>query len=256
MNDLATQAKQLPDNLADLAKFALIGREKLVAVRAEIRAIDKVGLAREVHDQKLEEAQEISEAVLDAEMRMGELLKNMEKAKPSGANQYKEASRRDEASKPKTLKEMGISYDQSSQYQLMANDPETVKRVQEQAREKGEIASRSDVVREIVRKKKKDNPVNRAKERHEEIQSKPVVTMTELKQDKEDVEFIQSEETYRTYRTLSQMCDLIFNLAEFDFDKVEAMSKKLDIEEKATLENALTTAHRNLLKIIKEITEG
>lgn len=246
MNDLATQAKQLPDNLADLAKFALIGREKLVAVRAEIRAIDKVGLAKEVHDQKLEEAQEIAEAVLDAEVKMGELIKaaGVRKGRP------------DKCRPATTLSEMGISRDQSSQYQLMANDPETVKKVKEQARETGQVASRSDVVHEITRKKKQDNPVNRAKERHEEIQSKPVVTMTELKQDKEDVEFIQSEETYQTYKTLNQMCDLIFNLAEFDFDKVKAMSKKLDIVDRATLENALSAAHKNLCKIMKEVSEG
>ena len=250
MNDLATQEKQLPDNLADLAKFALIGREKLVAVRAEIRAIDKVGLAREVHDQKLEEAQEISEAVLDAEMRMGELL---QASKIHGGDRRSEKF---QGAGGSTLKNIGINKHQSVEYQLMANDPETVKKVKEQAREKGEVASRSDVVREIVRKKKQDNPVYRAKERHEEIQKKPVVSMQELKQDKKDVEFIQSEETYRTYRTLSQMCDLIFNLAEFDFDKVKAMSKKLDIVDRATLENALSAAHKNLCKIMKEVSEG
>ena len=250
MNDLATQAKQLPDNLADLAKFALIGREKLVAVRAEIRAIDKVGLAKEVHDQKLEEAQEIAEAVLDAEVRMGELLKE---SKINGGDRH---SKEFQCHGGSTLKKMGISRNQSSQYQLMANDPETVKKVKEQARETGQVASRSDVVHEIVRKKKQDNPVYRAKERHEEIQKKPVVSMQELKQDKKDVEFIQSEETYRTYRTLSQMCDLIFNLAEFDFDKVKAMSKKLDIVDRATLENALSAAHKNLCKIMKEVSEG
>lgn len=246
MNDLATQTKQLPDNLTDLARFVLIGREKLVAVRAEIRAIDKVGLAKEVHDQKLEEAQEISEAVLDAEVRMGQLLKeaHLNGGDRKSKNQSPPAGR---------LKDMGINYNQSSQFQLMANDPETVEQVKEYARKTGQVASRSDVVHEIVRKKKQDNPVNRAKERHEEIQSKPVVTMTELKQDKEDVEFIQSEETYRTYRTLSQMCDLIFNLAEFDFDKVEAMSKKLSIGERETLSNALMGAHKNLLKIMKEV---
>ena len=147
MNNLATQEKQLPDNLADLAKFALIGREKLVAVRAEIRAIDKVGLAKEVHDQKLEEAQEIAEAVLDAEVKMGELIKaaGVRKGRP------------DKCRPATTLSEMGISRDQSSQYQLMANDPETVKKVKEQARETGQVASRSDVVHEIARKKKKDS---------------------------------------------------------------------------------------------------
>ena len=70
----------LPAKLEDLTKFVLIGREKLVAVRAEIRAIDKVGLAQEVRKQKLEEAQFISEAVLDAEVRIGELMQAVSKA--------------------------------------------------------------------------------------------------------------------------------------------------------------------------------
>ena len=48
---------KLPASLDDLSKFVLVGREKLVAVRAEIRAIEKVGLAQEVRKQKLSEAQ-------------------------------------------------------------------------------------------------------------------------------------------------------------------------------------------------------
>ena len=71
---------QLPENIPDLAKFVLIGRDKLKAVRAEIHAIDKVGMAKEVYNQKLEEAQEIAEVVTDAECRMGELLKAVPKA--------------------------------------------------------------------------------------------------------------------------------------------------------------------------------
>ena len=70
MNEITTQTTQLPDTLEDLARFTLIGRERLTAVRAEIRAIEKVGLAKEVHEQKLAEAQEIAEAVLDAEAKI------------------------------------------------------------------------------------------------------------------------------------------------------------------------------------------
>lgn len=84
MNELTTQNIQLPDTLEDLSKFVLVGREKLNAVRAEIRAIEKVGLAKEVHEQKLLEAQEIAEAVLDAEVKVGELTARIPKAK----NQY------------------------------------------------------------------------------------------------------------------------------------------------------------------------
>ena len=70
----------------------LVGREKLVAVRAEIRAIDKVGLAKEVREQKLQEAQAISEAVLDAEVKIGELMRSVPKAtKGTGGNRYQKA---------------------------------------------------------------------------------------------------------------------------------------------------------------------
>ena len=53
--DIITQKQMLPDTLPDLAKFVLVGREKLAAVRAAIRAIDKVKVAEEVRKQKLEE---------------------------------------------------------------------------------------------------------------------------------------------------------------------------------------------------------
>lgn len=92
MNDITVSKSNLPTNIDDLAKFALIGREKLVAVRAEIRAIEKVGLAQEVREQKLREAQEISEAVLDAEVRIGELMAKVPKAtKGTGGNRYQSA---------------------------------------------------------------------------------------------------------------------------------------------------------------------
>ena len=80
----------LPSSVDDLAKFVLVGREKLVAVRAEIRAIEKVGLAQEVREQKLREAQDISEAVLDAEVRIGELM-----AKVPTQSRYNAAKRQD-----------------------------------------------------------------------------------------------------------------------------------------------------------------
>ncbi len=80
MNDLIVQQSNLPDTLEDLSKFVLVGREKLTAVRAEIRAIKKVGLAKEVYQQKQEEAQMLAEAMLDAEVKIGDLLKTIPKA--------------------------------------------------------------------------------------------------------------------------------------------------------------------------------
>lgn len=58
----------------------MVGREKLVSVRAEIRAIDKLNLAEEVRTQKKEEAMMLSEALLDAEVKIGELTRVLPKS--------------------------------------------------------------------------------------------------------------------------------------------------------------------------------
>ena len=81
MADLATRPEyELPATLEDLNKFVLVGREKLIAVKAEIRAIEKVGLAKAVREQKLQEGQALSEALLDAEVRIGQLMREIPKA--------------------------------------------------------------------------------------------------------------------------------------------------------------------------------
>ena len=142
MNELTTTRTYLPETIPDLKKFILIGREKLAAVRAEIRAIDKVGLAKEVHQQKLLEAQEIAEAVTDAEVRMGELLKETVRR---GGDRRSEKSN----SSASELETIGITYNQSSQFQLMASHPEYVEKAKAQAKERGEVLSRSAVLKEI-----------------------------------------------------------------------------------------------------------
>ena len=80
MNDVVIRPEyELPATIEDLSRFVLVGREKLISVRAEIRAIEKIGLAKEVREQKLKEAQFISEAMLDAEVRIGQLMQSIPK---------------------------------------------------------------------------------------------------------------------------------------------------------------------------------
>lgn len=168
MNELTQSSRQLPDTLPELSKFVLIGRERLEAVKASIRAIDKVGLAKEVHEQKLAEAQELAEAVTDAEVRMGQLLKAIPKAtKGSGGNRFQSAHDREisthvDFSKPKTesIKEAGISQRQAEHFQQMASHPEAVERAKQEARNNGQVLSRSAVLQEI----KKPHVVNNSKD--------------------------------------------------------------------------------------------
>lgn len=159
MNEIATSNIMLPETLPDLSKFVLVGREKLNAVRAEIRAINKVGLAREVRDQKLREAQDIADAVLDAEVRIGELTASIPKAQGI-RNDLKPVRTGAEKSKAETLQEIGIKQDTAERLEQLARHPEKVEEAKAKAREEERIVTRQDVLKEI----KKPHVVNNSKD--------------------------------------------------------------------------------------------
>ena len=144
MNELSVTTANLPANLEDLSKFVLVGREQLVAVRAAIRAIDKVGVAQEVRKQKLKEGQEIGEAVLDAEVRIGELMRQVPKQ-----NTHNRAAVRpntDVKSKTEVIADMGFTPMQVSRFETLAAHPEIVAQAKAEAKENDDIVTRSLVL--------------------------------------------------------------------------------------------------------------
>lgn len=156
MNELTVANNNLPSNIEDLSKFVLVGREQLVAVRAAIRAIDKVGVAQEVRKQKLKEGQEIGEAVLDAEVRIGELMREVPKASGGDhGNQYTGGKINTDdkfaTSKTKVISDMGFTPMQVSRFETLAAHPEIVAQAKAEARENDTIVTRADVL-EMVRK--------------------------------------------------------------------------------------------------------
>ena len=80
VTELMNIGNTLPSKIEDLAKFVLIGREQLNMVRAGIKALDKLDMAKDVREQKKAEAQMLAEALMDAEVRIGEILLAMPKA--------------------------------------------------------------------------------------------------------------------------------------------------------------------------------
>lgn len=158
MNDITVKHDALPANIDDLSKFVLIGREKLIAVRAEIRAIEKVGLAQEVREQKLHEAQDISEAVLDAEVRIGELM-----AKVPTQSKYNAKKRQDtdvqsfqRKTKTEVIQDAGFTPKQVQRFQTLAAHPEIVEQAKAEARENDDIVSRSLVLEKVKAKKREE----------------------------------------------------------------------------------------------------
>ena len=143
MTDLIVREDNLPASLEDLSKFVLIGRDKLQAVRAEINALQKLNVAEEVLAQKKAEQADIGAVVLLAEMKCGQLLKQMPKV---GVGRPKEiirdapnnlADSEIETPKPKleVAKELGFSKDQVAQFQTLANNPEIVNQTIAEAKE-------------------------------------------------------------------------------------------------------------------------
>ena len=145
----------LPDKMEDLSKFILIGREKLIAVRAEIRAIKKLNLAQEIHKQKQEETVMLAEALLDAEEKLGQLIKEI----PKAVNQHKCATDSGVDSKPKkeVVADLGFSEKQAERFETLAENPDIVEFVKAEARENDDIPTRARVLNLAARKKKNND---------------------------------------------------------------------------------------------------
>lgn len=154
MNNLVVQQNNLPDTLEDLSKFVLVAREKLNSVRASIRAIDKLQLAEDVREQKKEEAQMLAEALLDAEVRIGDLLKQIPKAK----NQYDKCNsqhcEKQKETKQEVIRRLGFNKDQANRFETLSSNKEVVEQVKAEARENEDIPTRSRVL-QIIKEKSK-----------------------------------------------------------------------------------------------------
>ena len=256
MNELSTAMKQLPDNLEDLSRFVIVHREELNAIRAQIRAIDKVGLAKEVHEQKLHEAQEIADAVLDAEVRIGELTRQMEKAQ--GFASIRPTDGENVKTKTEQLAELGIKHPE--RFETLANHPETVKKAKEEARAEGRIVTRADVLNRIAPPQNHRQTINQikkqARENHEafqEAKKDSVVTMEEIKQDKTNREII-------TLDVLQQIRKIPDATSNVDLLKSQEIKQALSDMTRLGRSDLLTQLRNSaktithLMKLIGEIT--
>ena len=147
-DELQVVSGQLPANPIDLSKFVMVGREKLVALQAELRAIDKVGLAEEVRRQKLEEAQDVADALLLAEVRLGELISELPES-PGKRTDLEPEDTTVQKSKKEVLEDMGLTVKTAQRYERLASHPEIVASISAESRDKGTIVSRTSVLRAI-----------------------------------------------------------------------------------------------------------
>ena len=157
MNEITTfQSGQLPDTIEDLAKFVLVNEERSQALKAQIRAIKKVKLAKEVYAQKLAEAQEIGELTVEAGQKMGELISQIPKQSGARTDLQTSSDGSDEVrTKAEVIEDIGLERHQAYEYQLMDKYPQAVENAKQKARDNGDVVSRSQVMKEIAEEKKR-----------------------------------------------------------------------------------------------------
>lgn len=258
MYDIQKQQKQLPDTLPDLARFVLIGREKLNAVRAEIRAIQKVGLAKEVHDQKLLEAQEIAEAVLDAEVKVGELTAEIPKA--SGGDRKSENFKNDNGvdfdhSKKAQLKSIGIAERTAERFEHLARHPEAVEQAKREARQNGEVVTRQKALDIITKSHQRKPPAVKAREEHEDFQQKKqeqVIEFREAVRDRNNMDILAMDFTHKCGRVRRVAWDLYLEITEDD--STPEIVAALTEEQRIAIDGRIKEAH-GILDMIKEVVE-
>ena len=141
VESLTKRKPQVPARLEDIQRFILVGREALKAHMAKIRALDKIGEAYAAKEAALTDAQSLSEALIEAEARLGEILAKIEKK----GNELASTGGR-----KATLPE-GINWKQSHQAQTIASHQDVAEQVMVQAREEKRIATPEEVYREIKR---------------------------------------------------------------------------------------------------------
>ena len=257
MNELIVHKTNLPDTLEDLSRFVLIGREKLNSVKAEVRVINKLELVQEVIEQKRAEAQMIAEVVLDAEVRLGELFKEIPHASHDRGNQYKSGKPTplsvSQKSKKDILAELGFSEKQAERLEKIADNSDIVEYVKAEARENGDIPTRARVLELAANQK------NESDESDDNIIKTKIINMADYEEKKE----VELEEYYdfldfrvSIYKELAKIVDLI-NRFEITDERMEALRDNFDAV--LTVENEIRHINNSIekLNLIKvEIQKG
>ncbi len=159
MNELTAYQNDLPAAIEDVAQFLLIAPEKATSMRAEIRAIKKLKLAQEVYQQKLEEQRRLCDLILDASVKLGEFTKEIPKSGGGRPTETHDSAVGSFIEKTKTevIQDLGFTPKQVERFETLADNKDLVERVKAEARESGEMPTRTKVLDFVQERKKQQD---------------------------------------------------------------------------------------------------
>jgi len=229
MNEIVERNNQLPDTLEDLTQFVLVGKAKLQAYMLKLQTVNKLSVAQEIRDQTLKETQEVSNALIAAEQRIGELLLAIPKQSGMRTDLETSVERSTEVkTKAETIANMGYGVTEAKDYQQMAKHPEVVQKVIDDALANGEVVTKASVMREIKHYK------DRVKAQQEEIDTLRNQKPKEVKVVPEDYEKIKRENS-----TIRSENDLLSKERKQYLDERNAANKRIkELEEREGIHDA------------------
>jgi len=143
---------QLPDSIPELQQFILVTGEALKIYHAKLNAVNKLNVAQAIQQQTLLDAQRVSEALLWAKAKLGELLQQIP-LKPVADSSSKGRIGGSEKSLPE-----GISYKQSHYAQQLAKHPELIRETIDEAIEDEDIPTQTVVMQKIKQLEREKAP--------------------------------------------------------------------------------------------------
>lgn len=158
---IVRQQSELPAKPDELAKFLILAQEKVKSVQAEIRAIQRLDIARVVYVQKLEERRQLQELILRAYQRIGEITRKLPKS--AGGRPSAKTSKNGFKTKAQIIHDLGLSTSQVGRMEQVAAHPDIVEEVFAES-QAGEIEA---TVAEVLRRIKKRNDTANVEKNHQ-----------------------------------------------------------------------------------------
>lgn len=190
------------DNIAQIRSYAAYARAQAQAIHKTIAATSGIEDVAAIKEEATETAQTFAKVSIYADQRIGEILRELPKAK----NQY-DKCQVGTPTKHEAEKQAGIGHATASDLQKMAANPEVVEAVIAKAEQDGRVVSRSQVLKEIDERKRAERELRKASVTQTNLEMEAESLRQQLAQ-RPDPEVIEREvvpeETQRHIRDLER----------------------------------------------------
>jgi hypothetical protein len=174
MNDLILKKENLPSNIEDLKKFILIGEARLKSYQGIIHAIKGLPDAKNARDRAIQDGQRMGTALLYAESKMGEMLKNC----PSHTGRTKHLPE-------------NITHKQSHYAQKLANNTDLIEEVIKESKEYEDLPTKRAVFKKIE-ERERQHRIEGEKEKRKTVQKHLEIRKGDFKEVLKDLKNIDA----------------------------------------------------------------